>query len=319
MSLNIALVHPDRADAHTGNLTTAVRWQGILIGLGHEVRRLREWHGEEADLLVALHATKTAGSVLRFRERWPRRPVVVGLAGTDLYRHLADEPAGREAVATADRLVALQPLATRELPAPHRDKVRVIHQSAEPVADAPPPRDDRFEVAVLAHLRPVKDPLLAAAAARLLDPASRVEVLHAGAALDPELARAAALESEENPRFRWLGPVSRDEARRLLASSRLLVLSSRLEGGANAVSEALAAGVPVLSTRIPGSVGILGEDYPGYFPVGDAAALAELLDRAEARDGLYEDLRRRTEALRPLVEPAREIEAWRELLADLGS
>lgn len=318
MSLNIALVHPERADAHTGNLTTAARWQGILAGLGHEVRRLPEWDGEEADLLVALHAAKSADSVLRFRDRWPRRPLIVGLTGTDVYRDLPLDRKAQEALAAASRLVALQPLAADELPADHREKLRVIYQSAEPVADAPPPRDDRFEVAVLAHLRPVKDPLLAAAASRLLAPGSRVEVVHAGAALDPELGRSAEAETEANPRYRWLGPVSRDRARRLLSSSRLLLLTSRLEGGANVVSEALAAGVPVLSTRIPGSVGILGPDYPGYFPVGDAAALAELLARTEAGDGLHEELRRRVEALRSRVDPEREIEAWRKLLAELG-
>jgi len=317
--LRIALVHPTRAGAHTGNLTTALRWEGILAGLGHDVRRLPEWDGEEADLLVALHATKTAASVLRFRERWPERPVVVGLAGTDLYQHLPTDPAGQEAVASADRLVVLQPLAARELPVAQRAKLRVIHQSAEPVADPPGPREDRFEVAVLAHLRPVKDPLLAAAAARLLPPGSRVEVRHAGAPLEPDLARAAEEETATHPRYRWLGSLPREEAGRLLASSRLLVVTSRTEGGANVVSEALAAGVPVLSTEIAGSVGILGPDYPGYFPVGDAAALAELLTRAEGRDGLYQALRRRVESLRPLVDPARERAAWRELLAELAT
>ncbi len=55
----------------------------------------------------------------------------------------------------------------------------------------------------------------------------------------------------------------------------------RGEGGANVLSEALAASVPILATRIPGSVGILGPEYPGYFPVGDTEALAALLWRAE--------------------------------------
>lgn len=316
--MKIALVHPDRADAHTGNLTTATRWQGILAALGHEVRRLPVWDGGEADLLVALHAAKSADSVLRFRASWPDRPVIVGLTGTDVYRDMPQDRRAREALAAATRLVALQPRAADELSPAQRDELWVIHQSAEPVADAPAPPEDRFEVAVLAHLRPVKDPLLAAAAARLLPPGSRVVVIHAGAALDPELGRAAQEETETNPRYRWVGALPRGEARRLLAASRLLVLTSRLEGGANVVSEALAAGVPVLSTEIPGSVGILGPDYPGYFPVGDARALAELLARAEGRDGLYEDLRRRVEALRPLVDPAREREAWRELLAEVA-
>lgn len=321
--MKILLVHPERADAHTGNLTTALRWERILAGLGHDVRRLPEWDGEEADLLVTLHAAKSADSVLRFRALRPDRPVIVGLTGTDVYRDMPQDRRAQEAVSAATRLVALQPLAADELPEGGRDKLRVIFQSAKPVADAPAPRRDRFEVAVLAHLRPVKDPLLAAAAARLLAPSSRVQVRHAGAALDPELGRSAERETEANPRYRWLGAVSPEDARRLLAASRLLVVTSRLEGGANVVSEALAAGVPVLSTRIPGSVGILGPDYPGYFPVGDARALAELLTRvearAESRDGLYAELRRRVASLRPLVDPAREREAWRELLAELAT
>jgi glycosyltransferase involved in cell wall biosynthesis len=82
-------------------------------------------------------------------------------------------------------------------------------------------------------------------------------------------------------RYRWLGEVPRWKALRVLTRCRLLVVTSELEGGANAVSEALAASVPVLSSRIGGSVGLLGADYAGYFPVGDTAALAELLHRVE--------------------------------------
>ena len=60
-----------------------------------------------------------------------------------------------------------------------------------------------------------------------------------------------------------------------------MVLSSLSEGGANVISEAVAAGVPVLASRIDGSVGLL-DDYPGYFPVRDTAALARLLERSRA-------------------------------------
>ena len=54
-----------------------------------------------------------------------------------------------------------------------------------------------------------------------------------------------------------------------------------MEGGANVVSEALAAGVPVLCSRISGSIGLLGEDYSGYFEVGDTAGLTELMLKCE--------------------------------------
>jgi glycosyltransferase involved in cell wall biosynthesis len=97
----------------------------------------------------------------------------------------------------------------------------------------------------------------------------------------------------------------------------VLVVSSWLEGGANVVSEAIAAGVPVLASRIAGSVGMLGEEYPGYFPAGDTAALAALLHRAETDAPWREDLQARCRALQPLVDPARERQAWRELLAEL--
>ena len=61
-----------------------------------------------------------------------------------------------------------------------------------------------------------------------------------------------------------------------------MVLSSRSEGGANVISEAIVAGVPILASRMDGNVGLLGADYPGYFPVGDTQALARLLWRIEA-------------------------------------
>jgi hypothetical protein len=73
-----------------------------------------------------------------------------------------------------------------------------------------------------------------------------------------------------------------------------------------------------VSSRIAGSVGLLGADYPGYFPTGDTQALADLLHRAETDATFYEDLRRRCDALLPLFDPARERQAWADLLAELA-
>jgi glycosyltransferase involved in cell wall biosynthesis len=173
-------------------------------------------------------------------------------------------------------------------------------------------------VCVLGHLRPVKDPFRTARAARLLPPGSRLSVLHVGAALGPVMADQARAEAAVNPRYRWLGELPRGRALRVLARSRLLVLTSELEGGANAISEALAASVPVLSSRIAGSVGLLGADYPGYFPVGDTAALAQLLELAELDAGFYRGLEEWCARLRPLVDPGRERRSWADLLAELG-
>jgi glycosyltransferase involved in cell wall biosynthesis len=128
--------------------------------------------------------------------------------------------------------------------------------------------------------------------------------------------RAHALMARD-PRYRWIGELPRWEARRLLARSRLLVLSSRMEGGANVISEALADGVPVLASRIPGSIGLLGEDYPGLFPVGDTTALAQLLSWSESERRFYDLLTAWCLRLAPLVDPARERASWQELLREL--
>jgi glycosyltransferase involved in cell wall biosynthesis len=135
--------------------------------------------------------------------------------------------------------------------------------------------------------------------------------------LDLDFAAQVEAEQRSNPRYRWLGPLAHDSAVDLLARSHLLVLSSHLEGGANVVSEAIALSVPVLSSLIPGSVGILGDNYPGYFPVGDVAALRHQLERAESDVGFYQNLEQWVRRLQPLASAAHEREAWRALLAEL--
>ena len=122
---------------------------------------------------------------------------------------------------------------------------------------------------------------------------------------------------KRNPRYVWRGDRPRAEVRRLLGRARAMVLSSLSEGGANVISEAVAAGVPVLASRIDGSVGLLGRDYPGYFPVGDTAALARLLHRIETSPEFLVRLRRAIARRAQLFRPAREKAAWRKLIAEI--
>ncbi len=267
-------------------------------------------------MLVALHATRSHASIARFRAARPGAPLVVVLGGTDLYQDLPASEEARRSLALASRLVVLQPLGLRALPAEVRAKARAIIQSAtaRPPLPAPP---GVLRACLLSHVRMVKGNFLAAEAVRLLPPRSRIAVVHLGAALDPGAAEEARRLSLELPRYHWWGDRRRAEALGALAGSALLLVTSRLEGGANAVSEALAANVPVLSTRVDGSVGVLGEDYAGYYPVGDAPALAALLLRFEEEAAFAGALRQQVARARPLVEPAREREAWRALLAEL--
>jgi putative glycosyltransferase (TIGR04348 family) len=316
--MKVCLVTPAPPGSRAGNRVTALRWAGILRELGRRVLVRQEYTGEPCDLLVALHALRSFPSVERYRSARPDAPLVLALTGTDLYGSIHTHADARRALDLASRLVVLQPLGLAELPEGVRGKARVIYQSVPAPRVRPAPRADAFEVCVLGHLRSVKDPFRTALATRLLPASSRLRVLHLGAALDPPMAEQARAEEAANPRYRWLGEVPRWRALRVLARCRLLAQTSEMEGGANAVSEALAAGVPVLASRIAGSVGMLGEDYPGFFPVGDTGALARLLGRAEGDADFYRALADECARLRPLVDPARERRSWEELLRELG-
>ncbi len=309
------IVTPAPAGSRKGNRVTALRWAMRLRELGHRVAVEQAYAGGGCDVLVALHAARSHASVMRYRGERPRAPLVVGIAGTDLYRDLATSAEARESLEVASRLVALQARAADALPAHLREKVYVIPQSARGLAREATP--DAFTVCVLGHLRPVKDPLRAALAARRLPASSRVRVVHVGAALDDAMAARAREEMAANPRYAWLGERPRAEGLCVLASSHLMALTSELEGGANVVSEAIACGVPVVSSRIDGSVGLLGDDYPGYFPVGDTGALTDLLLHCERDGAFYETLRTRCRALADVVAPARERALWEALLAQL--
>jgi len=314
--VKIILVTPAPARIHTGNRTTADRWARVLSELGNPVRILPDWSGEECDLLIALHARRSFPAIQRFRKQHPAAPLVVALTGTDLYGDLDSAEAGTS-LELASRIVVLQELGTQAVPESVRGKVRVIYQSAELTIPPARPSESCFQVCVLAHLRAVKDPLRLAYAVRELPPSSRIQVKHAGAMLDPEFAPQLETELARNPRYQWLGPLGHEDAMDLLAHSHMLVLTSRLEGGANVISEAIALSVPVISSLIPGSVGVLGPDYPGYFPVGDSSALRAQLQKAESDNGFYRRLQSWVAGLRPKVSCAREREGWQSLLTEL--
>jgi glycosyltransferase involved in cell wall biosynthesis len=141
----------------------------------------------------------------------------------------------------------------------------------------------------------------------------------AGPPLDDALANGARAEMRANPRFLWLGALSHAATSAMIAGSDLLVVSSLAEGGANVVGEAIVAGTPVVGSRIEGTTGLVGDDYPGLFPVGDTGALRALLLRAESDLTFLDALRERCEALAPLFAPERERAAWASLLASLAA
>jgi putative glycosyltransferase (TIGR04348 family) len=317
--LKINLITPANRRSRAGNRATAERWAAILRELGHRVAVATEYDGKSYDMMVALHAWRSADAIARFAREQRGKPLAVALTGTDIHRFQFSHPKPTlKSMELADVLVTLHDKVAPEIPDRFARKIAVIHQSARRLTHPRAPLKRHFEVCVVGHLREEKDPLRAARAARLLPPQSKIRVTQLGKAIDAKWEKAAKAEMRVNSRYRWLGEVPQAAVRRTYGKARLMVISSIMEGGANVISEALVAGLPVLASAIPGNVGLLGEDYPGYFPAKDERALANLLWKAESDPAFLALLKRHCLWRAPLFSPTRETEAWRRLMLKIS-
>ncbi len=270
-------------------------------------------------MMVAVHAWRSAASIERFAATHPDRPLVVLLAGTDIYAFQHSHPVATLAsLDHATAIVCLHDLVHRAIPRRFGKKLRVIYQSSPPLPKPRDPARRHFEVCVVGHLRAEKDSLRTAFAARLMPEGSRLKVVHLGQAHTKDWARDARAEMKRNPRYDWRDEVALWQVRHQFGRSQAMVISSVMEGGANVVSEAITAGLPVLASNIDGNIGLLGTDYGGYYPVEDENALATLLHRAETEPAFLRGLGTQIRKLQPKFRPPREVAAWRKLLKDLG-
>lgn len=313
---NVVIVTPAPPGSRSGNRNTATRWARILRTLGCRVFVLNGWDGRDCDLLVALHAGKSHAALRDFRLCHPERPALLALTGTDIYRDVHRNADAAASLDLATGLIVLQEKALDELTPSQRRKARVIHQSVSTSRAHAPPRS-KFRICVIGHLREEKDPFRTAAALRQMT-SLPIEVVQAGKSLSRRMTREAERRMRQDQRYRWVGELPHAAAMRLLSRSHLMVISSTMEGGAHAVSEAIAQGVPVIASDIPGNRGLLGDDYPAYYPVGDEAGLAKLFGRAYEDRRFLNRLAAAVKRCRPQVDPGRERRAWAQMLKDSG-
>jgi len=312
--MRIILITPAPPKSRAGNRATATRWANILKALGHFVEISVTYEKQNADMMLALHAWRSADAIQQFAERYPQRPLIVAITGTDAYRFIHSHPEPTlQSIRLAHQLVGLHDLISNTLPKDQRHKMNIIHQSAETVSTRNP-YQRYFHVSVLGHLREEKDPLRPALAVRNLPVSSRIQLHHYGKACSPEWAVKAKAEMQINERYHWHDEIAHFKIRQLYQRTNLLVLPSRMEGGANVISEAIVAGVPVIASNIEGSIGLLGQDYAGYYPVEDEQALAEILYRAESDKAFYQQLEQACIARQNMFTPQSELNGWRELL-----
>ena len=301
----IALVTPALAGANNGNWQTASRWSRMLAA-GHRVRVTERWAGGDEALMIALHARRSAASVAAWRAAHPARPLMLVLTGTDLYRDIAFDADAQRSLALADRLVVLNELGARALSEALRARTAVCLQSSPARRARGPKARGHLRALMVGHLRDEKDPRTLFEAVRRLARRRDILIDHIGAALDPGLGAEARLLAAAQPQYRWLGALPHGATRARIADAHLLVHTSRMEGGAHVVIEALTSGTPVLASAIDGNLGLLGTDYAGTFAAGDEAALATLLERARDEPAMLPALARQCAARAPLFAPERE-------------
>lgn len=295
-SSSVVLVGPLVSAGTNGNLQTAYRWLKFISTTmsGHlaspDEFSVNGHLFRHTDLMIALHAKKSAAAI----DQWPKnKPLIVVLTGTDLYRDIHDSSQAQHSIEKADRLIVLQGLGDRQLPTHLREKSRVVYQSCS-ARQTLSKTARHLRAVMVGHLRDEKDPLTYMAAAGQLK-SDAVYLDHIGEALDPALGQQAQLTAQKHKAYRWLGGLDHEKTRRRIQQAHVLVHASKMEGGAHVIMEAARCGTPVLASQIDGNVGMLGEHYPGYFPLGDSKRLAEMLDQLRheqqtGQKGLYTEL-----------------------------
>ncbi|MDM5180615.1 selenoneine biosynthesis selenosugar synthase SenB [Massilia sp. DJPM01] len=314
----VLIVSPASQRENNGNWQTASRWAHFLRARWR-VTIAPDWDtsAPAPDLMIALHARRSAAPLAAFAAAFPERPRVLVLTGTDLYRDIATDTAAQASLAHAHRLVLLQADGLALLAPAVRARACVIHQSAPALTPFRHAAARRFiDIVMIGHLREEKDPRTFMRAAALVT-APKARLLHIGGALDPILGELAVATQAATPRYRWLGAMPHAATRQRLRRSHAMVIASHMEGGANVIIEALTCGVPVLASDISGNRGMLGDGYAGYFAPADAPALARLIERCIGDASFHALLRRQCDARAPLFAPEHERASVLDLVDNL--
>ena len=316
--MRIIQVTPSGQTSKSGNRTTANRWARIFRSLGHSVSTITNYDDRPADMMVAIHAWRSARSIEQFKALYPEKPLVVCLAGTDIneFIHTHPKPTLRS-MELADAMVCLHDLVKEITPISLQSKLHVIFQSAKPLIGPRRFSDRNFNICVISHLREIKDPMRTALSVRTVPNQSKIKVTHLGMAHDRRSAAGAIKEMKQNPRYVWKGEVAGWQVRQELKRSHLMVISSRAEGGANVISEAVVAGVPVIASKIDGNVGLLGNNYSGYYPVGNTKELRKVILKAETDNAFFQSLTKQCNSIKSLFTIEREQKSWRKLIKNI--
>ena len=316
--MKFLILFPDNKKAVTGNFCSALQYQIILQDLGHRVELANRYIEQDAEVLIAINADKNNSHIRKFNSDNPQSKIILILSGTDIY----PEPSAKaiDSMEVGNVLVLLQSHGIDQVPPIYRNKSTIIYQSIEKLSvDSERSKSDsEFRVVLISNIRSVKDPLIASRACRLISPASKLKITHVGYCLDEGLGLELTQENKSNIRYEWVGGLSRLEAMTILSESHVLLITSQHEGAGRVVGEAIQLGVPIVSTNNLGVTGILGDDYEGYYPVGDAKALSDILTKAEEDKEFLAQLNIHCQNRSSLFDIEEEKKNWEKLINDFS-
>lgn len=279
---------PALADSNNGNWQTARRWQQFLSDQ-FNVRIVKHWEESPATAndaaMIALHARRSAESITawaqnRGTDAQGSPGLILALTGTDLYRDIESDETAKKSLELAQHLIVLQEKGVEKLSEDLQAKTTVIFQSTTTRKTLTKAKR-RLKVVMVGHLRDEKMPQTLMEAAVLLRGYGDIFIDHIGGPLDPELAQAAEETMQACPNYRWLGNQPHGATRTRIQRAHVLVHASKMEGGAHVIMEAVCSGTPVVASYIDGNIGMLGAGYPGYFPLGNSHALANVLTQLQ--------------------------------------
>jgi putative glycosyltransferase (TIGR04348 family) len=317
-SKHIVIVSPALHDANNGNWQTAKRW-ATLLSRHYRTRIIKEWPDDQAqsdEIMLALHARRSATSIAAWQAQRGSANLVLALTGTDLYRDIHTDTQAQASLDAASRLIVLQPLGIHELKPAYHGKTHVVLQSTTSRKTLPKTRH-HLRAVMVGHLRDEKSPQTLFAAARLLQAREDIFIEHIGAGLDEKLTQDAMLTVAKCANYTWAGALKHSQTRAKIQRAHILVHTSKMEGGAHVIMEAVCSGTPVIASDIAGNQGMLGEDYSGYFPVGDAQALALLIQRCKDEPHFIDTLQSQCALRAPLFAPQAEQKALLNVIQSL--
>jgi glycosyltransferase involved in cell wall biosynthesis len=333
--LDVRILTPFGAQSGMGNWRTASRYAEMLRDAAMQVKIYEPSAIARATMPSALPKVAIVLNAFRSHEQVQtflkaKIPVLLVITGTDLYGALAPQKKGSPAYQQAeDALLSASAVMTLQAEAQNEilrrwpqlaGNVHCILQTTAPRKPSAPvlsPQSKTVRFLIAGHIRAEKDPITAFHAFRQAFPdgwAERadggkvpVRLIHVGGEQDGALAQELAELAANYPGVRMEGTLSHAQTMRQMTQVHALLQPSVSEGGALVVAEAVACHLPIIASDIPAHRGQLGPAYPGLFPVGDAAALAEMLKRFVAQEAFLNSLLQAVNALTPrLANPVHE-------------